>query len=90
MPTIKTPRIPQSVRILVEPVGTVDSPVYGCMPFILRAYDWTRTGDVMWRGSYYPSVSGTPLYVAARRAAEEACRLHGWHIVNPETTHASD
>jgi len=90
MPTTETPRIPQSVRILVEPVGTVDSPVYGCMPFVLRAYDWTRTGDVMWRGSYYPNVGGLPLYVAARHAAEQECRLHGWHIVNPETTNASD
>ena len=90
MPTTKTPRIPQSVRILVAPVGTVDSPVYGCMPFVLRAYDWTRTGDVMWRGSYYQSGSGGALYVAARLAAEQECRLNGWHIVNPETTNASD
>jgi hypothetical protein len=44
----------------------------------------------MWRGSYYPSVSGTPLYVAARLAAERECSLHGWHIVNPETANASD
>jgi hypothetical protein len=44
----------------------------------------------MWRGSYYPSVSGTPLYVAARLAAERECHLHGWHIVNPETTNAND
>ena len=90
MPTIKTPRIPQSVRILVEPVGTVDSPVYGCMPFILRAYDWKRTGDVMWRGHYYPNVSGFPLYVAARDAAERECGLNGWHIINPETNDAND
>lgn len=84
MQTIETPRIPKSVRILVEPVGGVDSPVHGCMPFILRAYDYTSTGEAMWRGSYYPSVHGFPLYAAARAAAERECRLNGWHIINPE------
>lgn len=88
MQTIETPRIPQSVRILVEPVGTVGSPVYGCMPFVLLAYDYTRTGAVMWRGSYYPSISGFPLYAAAREAAERECGLNGWHIINPEIANA--
>jgi hypothetical protein len=56
------------------------------MPFIVRAYDWNRTGEVMWRGSYYPNVNGFPLYVAARDAAERECGLRNWHIVNPEDT----
>jgi|LakMenEpi03Aug12_release.lakeMendotaPanAssembly.Ray.scaffolds.fasta_scaffold120433_2 hypothetical protein len=82
MPEI--PNIPQSVRIYVAPVGTVDSPVHGCIPFVVRAYDNTRTGEVMWRGSYYQNVNGFPMYVAARQAAERECGVRNWHIVNPE------
>jgi len=76
-----TPTIPQSVRILVAPVGKPDSPVYGCMPFVLRAYDWTRTGEVLWHGEFYPGAN----YTAARLAAERECNINGWHIVNPES-----